>query len=138
MTTKRPGMERLSGDDIAPLEALFDEAYPDAMRDLSTVIFAQLMAEADLRAAFDTARLAELAMSVTESIGDELGGRSFYLVKGVKYRASLRDQRIYKEHNGRNTGELALRYHLSEQRIYQIVARMTRQRYARSQGELFA
>nr|WP_295782239.1 Mor transcription activator family protein [Rhodoferax sp.] len=59
---------------------------------------------------------------------------NFYLNKGVRYRASLRDREMFERFNGRNYDELARVYGLTPMRVRQITVAMLADDVARRQG----
>lgn len=69
-------------------------------------------------------------------LSTEEGGRNFYLGKGLRYRASLRDREMYERFNGRNYNELAREYHLTPTRVRQIMDAMHQDDISRRQGRL--
>jgi Mor family transcriptional regulator len=71
------------------------------------------------------------------AIGKYCGGRQSYLPTGERLETAVRDRRIYLEYNGRNKGELAQRYDLTERRIEQIAAEQRAIHIRRIQPELF-
>jgi hypothetical protein len=81
-------------------------------------------------------KLATLALRQTERLSAEEGGRNFYLGKGLRYRASLRDRDMYERFNGRNYNELAREYHLTPTRVRQIMDAMQQDDISRRQGRL--
>lgn len=129
-------IERLTGRDLAPLEALVDEAYPERLRDMATCLFAHMLDEPEF-AGLEPARVARLALDMTDSLSTELGGGNFYMHKGHRYRLSVRDRQMMREYRGNNIPELAVRYHLTETRIRQIVAAFEAEEFARRQPPLF-
>ncbi len=122
---------------LQPLHALLDSAYPEALRTIAEWLFVQLVedeeAEPDLER---LARLAVLALRQTERLSREEGGRNFYLGRGMRYRESVRDRKMYEQFNGRNYDELARAYYLTPTRVRQIVDAMHSNELARRQGRL--
>jgi Mor family transcriptional regulator len=126
----------LTVEQIAPLEALFDEGYPERLREMALYLYLELVEDDDLVAAHGAQRLAQLALDQTERLCQELGGESFYMHRAVRYKLSRRDRQIIKEHRGNNTHLLARKYGLTEMRIRQIVNAWEEQERARRQGSL--
>lgn len=77
------------------------------------------------------------AQHAAMSIGEYLGGRQVYLPRGDRLRDWLRDRALYLEYNGRNKGQLAQRYGLTERRVEQIAAEQRAVYIRRIQPELF-
>lgn len=78
-----------------------------------------------------------LALKMVLSIGNYMGGMQVYLPRGDKLQQQLRDMEIYEQFNGRNIAQLTKRYHLTNKRIYEIIARMRRVELQRRQFSLF-
>ena len=125
-------LARASTNDLAPLAALLDPAYPDVLARIAESLYLTLRDEA----AGDAADHARLALALTESLRAEFGGAQLYLPKGVGYDLSERDRRILSAFNGHNHRELAHRHNVTDRYIYDIVARRTREEFERRQGRL--
>lgn len=125
---------------LAPLHALLDPAYPENLRMVAEWLFVQLVedepvSEKPTGAARLTA-LALLALRQTERLSAEIGGMNFYLNKGVRYRASLRDREMFERFRGHNYDELARAYSLTPMRVRQIIGAMLADEVSRRQGRL--
>ena len=66
----------------------------------------------------------------------ELSAVLIPLLKGVSYRATLRDREMFERFNGRNYDELARTYGLTPTRVRQIIGQMMIDEVARRQGKL--
>lgn len=64
----------------------------------------------------------DFSQKVIIVIAHHLGGRMFYLPRDRKLRLALRDDAIWREFDGANVHELAQRYELTTNRVYQILA----------------
>jgi Mor family transcriptional regulator len=126
----------LTSAQLAPLEALFDESYPERLREVATFLYQVLMDAQSLHTTHGAERLALLALEQTELLSQELGGDSFYMHKAHGHRLAQRNRQIGEEHNGRNLEELVKKYDLCKVRIRQIVADWERRERARRQGSL--
>lgn len=133
--TDAPRTVHVSADLRAPLEALFDEAYPERLREVAMHLYTGLI-EADELTGLPHEQLARIALDQTELLSLELGGDSFYMHRGHRYRLTLRDRQIAAEFNGRNHHELARKHDLSVVRIYQILAAIREEEFSRRQGKL--
>lgn len=120
---------------LAPLEAVLDPAYPDAWREIATCLYLQLREREEL-AGLGDARVAQLALLLTEGLRAEIGGSQPYLSKGVGFELSQRDRQILAEFNGRNHDELARKWDLTPRQIYAILAVRVREEFERRQGRL--
>lgn len=125
---------------LAPLHAQLDPAYPENLRMVAEWLFVQLVEDEDAtEVPVPVARLsalALLALRLTERLSAEIGGMNFYLNKGVRYRATLRDREMFDRFNGRNYDELARIYGLTPMRVRQIIGAMMVDEVARRQGRL--
>lgn len=69
---------------------------------------------------------AHIAVAVVDELRKHWGGQSLYVPQGAGVKRRKRDLAIFAEFNGRNYGELAMKYGVSEMRVRQIVSFMTR------------
>jgi Mor family transcriptional regulator len=81
----------------------------------------------------DGARLA--AYTATEHIRERFGG--MYLPKGLAMNLNRRDREIGKRWNGANKLALCQEYGITEQRLYQILARLRTEKIANRQHDQF-
>ncbi len=125
---------------LAPLHALLDPAYPENLRMVAEWLFIQLVEDEEIveipMSAERLTALALLALRQTERLSAEIGGMNFYLNKGVRYRASLRDREMFERFNGQNYDELARTHSLTPMRVRQIIGSMMADEVARRQGRL--
>ncbi len=73
---------------------------------------------------------------IANSLCAEYGGGVMYIPKDREYGASERDEKIWNEFSGDNVPELAKRYDLTEQMIYQIIREQRAMFRKRSQSAL--
>lgn len=122
---------------LQPLHALLDSAYPEALRTIAEWLFVQLVEDEEAEPAPERlGQLAVTALRQTERLSREEGGRNFYLGRGMRYRETVRDRKMYEQFNGRNYDELARSYYLTPTRVRQIVDLMHADDLARRQGRL--
>ena len=122
---------------LAPLHPQQDPGYPENMRTVAEWLFVQLVEDEEAAPTPERLhKLATLALRQTERLSAEEGGRNFYLGKGLRYRASLRDREMYERFSGRNYNELARDYHLTPTRVRQIMDAMHADDISRRQGRL--
>ena len=122
---------------LAPLHQQLDTNYPENLRTVAEWLFLQLVEDEEAAPSPERLqKLATLALRQTERLSTEEGGRNFYLGKGLRYRASLRDRAMYERFNGRNYNELARDYHLTPTRVRQIMDAMHQDDISRRQGRL--
>lgn len=93
------------------------EKYPEILGDLAHLLHARLRDHVpeDIAEA--------LALELVEDMRLKFGGGLIYFPKGQDYERSVRDAAIWREFNGRNHRELALRYGLTINAIYDILSR---------------
>lgn len=122
---------------LLPLHALLDSAYPDTLRTIAEWLFVQSVEDDEAEPTPERlTRLAFLALRQTERLSREEGGRNFYLGRGMRYRESVRDRKMYEQFNGRNYDELARIYYLTPARVRQIMDAMHADDLGRRQGRL--
>ncbi|WP_413861573.1 Mor transcription activator family protein [Candidatus Aalborgicola defluviihabitans] len=130
----------LEAEQLAPFDALVDQAYPDNLRMVAEWLYVQLVEDEEIAetpiSAERLTKLALLALRQTERLSAEIGGGNFYLAKGVSCRASLRDREMFERFNGRNYDTLARAYNLTPMRVRQIIGAMMADEIARRQGKL--
>jgi Mor family transcriptional regulator len=127
-------------DELAPLHALLDPAYPANLRTIAEWLFLQLVEDEDLldepMTAERKARLAFIALRQTERLSNEEGGNALYLNKGISYRATVRDREMYARFTGHNYNELAKLHRIGTMRVRQIIGAMILIERASRQGKL--
>jgi Mor family transcriptional regulator len=125
---------------LTPLHQLLDPAYPENLRMVAEWLFTQLVEDEEIvEIPMSPARLSALALLAlrqTERLSAECGGMNFYMNKGVRYRASLRDREMFTRFNGRNYDEMARLYTLTTMRVRQIIGAMMVDEVSRRQGKL--
>jgi len=78
---------------------------------------------------------AHIAVAVVDELRKHWGGQSFYVPQGAGVKRRKRDLAIFAEFNGRNSGELAMKYGVSEMRVRQVLWKMTELARDKSQEE---
>lgn len=111
--------------DLKPLEALFDPAYPQTLRDLATSMFLELIDQAQALPLHPGrgARLARLALALTNRLSCDFGGNGLYIHKAVSYNLTLRNREMFALYdNQRWTYKtLGIKYGLSEVMVRNII-----------------
>lgn len=128
-------------DELAPLHQQMDAAYPENLKQIASVLYAQLVEDAQVPdVAMPEARKSELAFAalrLSNRLSAEVGGEALYIAKSVSYLASLRDREMYKLYQGGATVQhLAKKYSLSVMRVRQICNDLTAIERAERQGKL--
>lgn len=104
------------------------DEYPEVLADLRAELLGLLV---DASIAREQAR--QLAYMAAERIREMWGGMSVYIPKGASLRLSKRDREIFREYNGNNRLELCQRHGITEQRLYQIIAKVRAEQIAKRQ-----
>lgn len=89
--------------------------------------------------------ITNIAPELAQQIGVELaskiaqcwGGEVIYIPRNLILLLSERDKKIWNEFNGVNHRELARKYNVSMQWIYQIVKKVSKEEIARRQFDMF-
>lgn len=84
----------------------------------------------------ETARLC--AEAVASRMRSEWGGQQVYFPKGAAADISTRDVQLYQEFNGHNHEQLARKYNMSVQWVYQRIKAIQATEIARRQSDMFA
>ncbi|SNS06294.1 Mor transcription activator family protein [Humidesulfovibrio mexicanus] len=95
----------------------------ELLRDFADKLAKQVQDELGISAA----KAKAFAEDAAGRLADDWGGQTVYLPMDMIGRRSTRNKQIYREFNGDNQSELALKYGLSRQCIYRII---------KEQGEL--
>ncbi len=117
--------------ELAGIEAPSDR-WPSVLAELVDVLRTTFRR----RGRDEAAAIAEAQQAVL-AIGQYLGGRQIYLPTGESLQTALRDRRLYLEYNGRNKGELAQRFGITERRVEQIAAEQRAVYIRRIQPDFF-
>lgn len=126
---------------LALLGGLLPEAYPDGWRPICEALFVNLVAQADVLAGAEQreARLAAMAIALTDGIVQSIGGGNYYLAKGIGYRLTPRNrqmcERFWPEFKG-DYRAIARAYDMSDQQARNIIDGWQRQEFAKRQHSL--
>lgn len=113
-------------------EAEIRGAWPQSLVDMLQVV------EVELRhKGFDDAEAGRIAGWALQALARYFGGRMWYLPKGEKLANALRDREIFRAMRRGGAKALAVRYGLTEQRIYEIYREQRTLYQRRHQCELF-
>ncbi|PLX97303.1 MAG: transcriptional regulator [Desulfuromonas sp.] len=108
------------------------EKYPEILRDLHDGLV-EILTEAG--ASDDDAD--RLAFAAAEKIRKRWAGLAVYIPKGKEWELTDRDREIWRRFVGHNKRALCREYGISEQRLYQVVARVREEEFKRKQMRLF-
>lgn len=124
-------------DLLQQLENLPDDQRQDAVKRIPAMLqslMALFTSELRSKGAKDPERLAE---HLVICMANYFGGMQLYLPRNDKLALELRNIRIYQQHRGGNTKQLARQYGLTSIQIYHIVREQTVADRARRQLGLF-
>lgn len=125
-------------DDAADLLDRVDERHvPDGKWPTMLAEFIDVLRDTFVRRGMSAEDADQLARAGVLALSEYLGGRYFYLSRGDRVRAALRDDEVWREFNGRNIAELAARHGLTERQVYRAIAEQRAMRVKRRQGQLF-
>ena len=128
-------------DELAPLHALIDPAYPDNQKQIAESLFSQLVQDHQVPdVAMPPERVTELAflaLRQSDRLSNDFGGEALYIGKGVAYRASKRDREMYALYqNGVTVKALAHKFGLTVVWVRQICNALTAIEREQRQGKL--
>ncbi|HAS3205983.1 TPA: positive regulator of late transcription [Vibrio cholerae] len=78
-----------------------------------------------------------VALVLLARLCKDTGGLQYYFPKGEQLEHQLRCMYIWREFNGQNVPELAIKYNLSTQNIYAAIRRMRNLEVRKRQHQLF-
>ncbi len=124
-------------DLLQQLENLPDDQRQDVVKRIPAMLqslMALFTSELRSKGAKDPERLAE---HLVICMANYFGGMQLYIPRNDKLALELRNIRIYQQHRGGNTEQLARQYGLTAIQIYHIVREQTVAERARRQMGLF-
>jgi Mor family transcriptional regulator len=124
-------------DLLQQLENLPDDQRQDVVKRIPAMLqslMALFTSELRSKGAKDPERVAE---HLVICMANYFGGMQLYLPRNDKLALELRNIRIYQQHRGGNTEQLARQYGLTSIQIYHIVREQTVAERARRQMGLF-
>ena len=110
-----------------------ESKYPEILSDLRDHL-TEILIEAGAK----QPQAEDLAGKAAESIRKKWGGLAVYIPKGRDWELTQRDYEIYRKFNGRNMHQICQEFGITEQRVYQIVARIRAEETEKRQLKLFA
>lgn len=110
----------VSAADMAELDRLIPDEWPDVWGEFARVFYAGLLKSAELKASCQA--LARAAVEQVYVLGYQLGGTQPYIPRGAIAAQRETAASIRRDFRGNNYGELAARHDLSESRVRQIVS----------------
>lgn len=132
--------EPVRPQDLAPLEALFSPSYPQALRDLATSLFMELLERAAQQPHHPgrAQRLAGLAIALADRLSTDFGGNNMYIHKAVVHRLTQRNRAMYALYDNKRWTykTLGQKYGLTEVQVRNIIQACLEEEVSRRQGRL--
>ena len=132
--------EHITAQDLAPLEALFAASYPQALRDMATSMFMELLERSVHLTPHPgrAHRLARLALALANRLSRDFGGSNDYIHKAVSHHLTQRNREMYLLHdNKRWTYQtLGRKYGLTDVQVRNIIQACIEEEIERRQGRL--
>lgn len=127
---------QLNPAQIAPLEALFADSWPDTWRELATSHYVTLLSAPGSEAVAQT-HLAKLAVALTMGIAQDLGGTQPYIPVGAEVMTSARTQRVIELlRNGKSYRDVATAIGITASRVRNIERAWRHEQMSLAQGKL--
>ncbi|MEH8031548.1 Mor transcription activator family protein [Gallibacterium anatis] len=86
---------------------------------------------------FENDKAKQIGIELAQCIAENWGGEVIYIPKALLIALSERDLAIWQEFNGNNYRDLARKYNVSMQWVYQIVKRVQKEEVAKRQFDMF-
>lgn len=127
---------QLNPAQIAPLEALFADSWPDTWRELATSHYVTLLSAPGSEAVAQT-HLAKLAVALTMGIAQDLGGTQPYIPVGAEVMTSARTQRVIELlRKGKSYRDVATVIGITASRVRNIERAWRHEQMGLAQGKL--
>lgn len=127
---------QLNPAQIAPLEALFADSWPDTWRELATSHYVTLLSAPGSEAVAQT-HLAKLAVALTMGIAQDLGGTQPYIPVGAEVMTSARTQRVIELlRKGKSYRDVATVIGITASRVRNIERAWRHEQMSLAQGKL--
>ena len=127
---------QLNPAQIAPLEALFADSWPDTWRELATSHYVTLLSAPGSEAVAQT-HLAKLAVALTMGIAQDLGGTQPYIPVGAEVMTSARTQRVIELlRKGKSYRDVATIIGITASRVRNIERAWRHEQMSLAQGKL--
>lgn len=105
---------------LAPIRSALEPCSPEVWSELADLFFLSLRDAETLRSIPD-GDIADAVVALVYQTAFSYGGHNFYLPKGVRLSAEIRDNKIAKEFKGNNIFEIAKKYQMTDMRVRQIL-----------------
>jgi len=109
---------------------IIPSGYPEVLRVVAVAAARQLESKGLSR--HDALKI---GFAVAEQVRFAVGGTKIYIPKGCEIGATETEEKIFREFSGKNCGELAVAYNMSETTIYSIIKRCRKRLKARPKNQ---
>ncbi|MFD1805575.1 Mor transcription activator family protein [Pasteurella oralis] len=111
----------------------FEQKAPEILNDLARHIEVELLKKIDIEQ--DKAK--QTGIEIAQAMAKNWGGEVIYIPRNLLFTLNERDRKIFNEFTGSNHRDLAKKYNVSMQWVYQIVKRVSKEEVAKRQIKLF-
>ena len=111
-------MQQTSDDSGQPIIAP-PENYPELLAELLTMLALELR-----QAGLDVTSANDIAWRTVERVRDSWGGQVIYIPSGNRFDSVKRYEAMWQAFDGRNHAELARKFGVSEQTVYNAISLM--------------
>ncbi|TYG34182.1 transcriptional regulator [Lonepinella koalarum] len=115
----------------------FQQKAPELLSDLAKRIELGVLSKMPSANDENQQQARQIGIEIAHEIANAWGGEVIYIPRNLILLLSERDRKIYAEFNGRNHSELARKYKVSMQWVYQIVKKMRKEEINRRQFDMF-
>lgn len=113
-------------DQMAVLDGLIPAVWPEVWHDFARVFFLGLLNAGEVTAPIEA--LARTALEQVRTLGFQLGGSQPYIPRGTHLARAEAAEAICREFRGKNHGELAAKYGISESRVRGVLSEAKQRR----------
>lgn len=133
---ERLDISQLTPAQIAPLEAMFSESWPDTWKELAISHYVTLLSAPGSDAVAQQ-HLAQLAVALTMGIAQDLGGTQPYIPVGAEVMTSARTQRVIELlRRGKSYRDVATVIGITASRVRNIERAWRLEQMSLAQGKL--
>lgn len=111
----------------------FEDKAPEILLDLAEHTRELLVQKCQ----FEDSQAKQIGVELAQCIAENWGGEVIYIPKALLIALSERDLAIWRDFNGSNQRELARKYGVSMQWVYQIVKKVQKEEVAKRQFDIF-
>lgn len=116
---------------------IFERKAPEILSELAKHVEVKIMSTMAANDELTEDKARQIGVDVARYISEVWGGEVIYIPRNLALMISERDYHIWEEFDGKNHRELARKYNVSMQWVYQIVRKIRKKEVAKRQGKLF-